>query len=355
MITGVDISKWQKGISIAKIKAEGFTHIILKAGGGDKGLYKDPQFDKFYKEATDCGMTIVGAYFFGRAFSVEEARKEANYFISLLQGKDIKCAFYDVEAKMLNQGYSHLTNICKTFLETVTNSGYRAGIYASESQFNSRWNDTLLSEYIHWVAKYSKNKPKLKSNNFIDIWQYGGESNFIRSNQVAGRTVDQDYFYTDFINDKINIITPPDFEHKSIREIALEVLTGKYGNGEMRKAVLGNHYAEVQQEVMAILKERQNVVVTKTTDQLAVEVLAGVYGSGDKRKEALGARYEEVQARVNEIILERKQNHKKYIVVKGDTLSGIAKRYNTSWVKLAEINNIKDPSKLQIGQELYIQ
>ena len=354
MITGVDISKWQKGISIPKIKAEGFTHIILKAGGGDKGLYKDSQFDTFYASAKACGMTVVGAYFFGRAFSVEEAKKEANYFISLLQGKDIQYAFYDVEAKMLNQGYSHLTEICKTFLEVVSNAGYRAGIYASESQFNSRWNDSVLAPYTHWVAKYSSKKPKLKSGNNVDIWQYGGEINYIRSNQVAGRTVDQDYFYDTLYIDK-PIIPIASLDGKSIHEIALEVLDGRYGNGTARMLSLGEYYNSVQKEVMAILKERSEQVISKTVDQLAVEVLAGVYGSGEKRKEALGSKYDEVQKRVNEIILERKQNHKTYVVVKGDTLSKIAERYSTTWQKLAEVNNITDPNKLYIGQELYIQ
>ena len=44
-----------------------------------------------------------------------------------------------------------------------------------------------------------------------------------------------------------------------------------------------------------------------------------------------------------------------YIVKKGDTLSGIAKRYNTTYQKLAKDNNIKDPNKIYVGQKIIIK
>lgn len=43
-----------------------------------------------------------------------------------------------------------------------------------------------------------------------------------------------------------------------------------------------------------------------------------------------------------------------YTVVKGDTLSGIAKKFNTTVSKLASINNIKDVNKIYVGDILKI-
>lgn len=43
-----------------------------------------------------------------------------------------------------------------------------------------------------------------------------------------------------------------------------------------------------------------------------------------------------------------------YTVVKGDTLSSIASRYNTTYQKLAEYNNIPNPSKISVGQQIII-
>ena len=136
--------------------------------------------------------------------------------------------------------------------------------------------------------------------------------------------------------------------------MAHEVLAGKWGNGSERRKNLGSRYNEVQAEVDKILKERQDKPIEKTVDQLAVEVLAGVYGNGIERRLKLGSKYAAVQKRVDEIIKERKKNQKKYVVVKGDTLSGIARRYNTTWQNIAKANNLTNPNKIYIGQQLII-
>ena len=41
---------------------------------------------------------------------------------------------------------------------------------------------------------------------------------------------------------------------QSIDEIARDVIAGKYGNGERRKQLLGDKYAEVQKRVNEILR-----------------------------------------------------------------------------------------------------
>lgn len=352
MISGIDISKWQKGLDLSKVKSEGFDKVIVKVGGADGGLYKDSQFETFYNQAKSLGM-LIGVYYFGCAFSNEQAIKEANHCISLLQGKDIKYVFYDVEAKMLNQGNIHLTNIIKEFCNALKNAGYEPGIYTSESHFNSRFNDRELKDYLHWVARYSKSAPKLNSGNTIDIWQYGGEVNYIRSNKVAGKVVDQDYLFKDF--DTNTIIVGGSTDGISTHDLALQVLDGLWGNGIDRKENLGSRYEEVQAEVDKILKERQSKPIEKSIDQLAIEVLAGLHGNGIARKIKLGKNYDAVQKRVEEIIAERKKKKKKYVVQKGDTLSKIAKKYNTTEDKLAKANNIKDKNKIYVGQELIIE
>lgn len=307
---GIDVSRYQKGFDLNYAKAEGFTYTIIKAGGADAGMYKDASFDDFYAQAKNDKM-YIGAYYFGRAFSIEDAQNEANHFISLLQGKDIIHVYYDVEGKMLNQGYTHLTDIIRTFCQTMINAGYACGIYTSESQFNSRFNDAQLIMYPHWVAKYSKNPPKLKSIALVEIWQYGGSTNYVRSPKINGTTVDQDL---------INIPWTDE--------------------GSQPKATAP-----------------KAVEYKKSIDQLANEVLAGVWGSGVMRQlklTAAGYSYREVQDRVNEIVASRKIEKKTYIVAKGDTLSSIAKRYNTTVEKLVKANGIPNKNRIVVGQELII-
>jgi LysM repeat protein len=43
-----------------------------------------------------------------------------------------------------------------------------------------------------------------------------------------------------------------------------------------------------------------------------------------------------------------------YVVQSGDTLSGIAAEFGTTWQILAELNDIDDPGRLRVGQELQL-
>lgn len=88
---------------------------------------------------------------------------------------------------------------------------------------------------------------------------------------------------------------------KSVSEIAKEVLNGAWGNGEDRKKKLiaeGYDYNAVQSEVNKLCNK-------KSVDAVAREVIAGKWDNGDARKkklQAAGYDYSEVQKRVNQLL-----------------------------------------------------
>lgn len=84
---------------------------------------------------------------------------------------------------------------------------------------------------------------------------------------------------------------------KSLDTLVKETLAGIYGNGDTRKAALGNQY----EAVMAVINGKATTP-KKTIDQLAQEVIAGKHGNGDERKKSLGSDYDAVQKRVTEIL-----------------------------------------------------
>lgn len=101
----------------------------------------------------------------------------------------------------------------------------------------------------------------------------------------------------------------------------------------------------------------------KTVDELAQEVIDGKWGNGSDRKQRLGDLYEAVQQRVNELLSgkpstdtgkEDKAGYTEYKVVAGDTLSGIAKKYGTTYQALAEYNGISNPNIIRVGQVIKI-
>lgn len=98
----------------------------------------------------------------------------------------------------------------------------------------------------------------------------------------------------------------------------------------------------------------------KTVEELAKEVLDGKWGNGEDRKKALtaaGYDYTAVQNKVNELVADGNASdpgYTEYTVVKGDTLSGIAAKYGTTYQKLAEYNGISNPNIINIGQKIKI-
>lgn len=192
---GIDISAWQGNYDLARAQKEGATFVILKAGGGDAGLYKDGRFESNYKKAKDLGLP-VGVYWFSKALTVAAAKREAEYFYTnCLKGKKFELPVYiDVENKsQLAVGKRTLTDIIKAWCEYLANINYYVGIYSSSYYFSAYMYDKELQKYAHWVAQWSKSY-----NGDTGMWQFGGEINYIRSNKVAGQTTDQNYMLTDY-------------------------------------------------------------------------------------------------------------------------------------------------------------
>ena len=98
---------------------------------------------------------------------------------------------------------------------------------------------------------------------------------------------------------------------------------------------------------------------SKTTSQLAEEVIAGQWGNGTDRKKRLtaaGYDYDAVQKVVNQKMAAKKQTAYVYYVVKrGDTLSGIASKYGTTYQRLAQINGIANPNRIYVGQKIRVK
>lgn len=97
----------------------------------------------------------------------------------------------------------------------------------------------------------------------------------------------------------------------------------------------------------------------KSNEQIAEEVIAGKWGTMPERRaklEAAGYDYNKIQSIVNYKLKTYNESGVKYHTVrKGETLTSIAKDYNTTVNKLVALNNIKNPNVIQVGQKLYIK
>lgn len=312
---GIDVSKWQGNFNFTQAKNEGIKFAIIKAAGGDGGLYKDGKYERNYAECARLGIP-VGAYFFGCAMNVATAQKEADYFANQLNGKTFNVGvWYDVEGKMLNA--ANLNDIVQAFIDRMTQKGYECGVYSNEWVFTGK---LKKCQAMRWIAKWTKNPPSIA----YKVWQFGGSTNLIRSKYVAGVVCDQDYcdlssFNVIAPNDPIPIPEPTPQPKKSNEEIAKEVINGLWGNGVDRKNRLtaaGYNYAEVQKIVNKLVKEQN------TKPSVPVQPVEVQY----------------------------------YTVKSGDTLSKIAKKYGTTVDKLMSINpQIKNKNLIYPKQKIRVK
>ena len=134
---------------------------------------------------------------------------------------------------------------------------------------------------------------------------------------------------------------------RSIEEIASHITAYVYAGGKVLQGLVNRRNDEV-----ALFNKPIDPHRTKTVRELANEVILGKHGNGEERKKALGELYDDVQEEVNKIL--KPICTITYTVKAGDTLTHIAKKYNTTIEKIAEDNNIKDINKIYAGQELKI-
>lgn len=154
---------------------------------------------------------------------------------------------------------------------------------------------------------------------------------------------------------------------KSNEEVAREVIRGEWGNGDERKRRLteaGYDYSSVQSLVNQILSGKTPQPSTKkSNEEIANEVINGNWGNGDERKRKLteaGYDYSAIQSIVNQKLGVGSKPAKQtvyHVVVRGDTLWGIAKRYygnGNRYPEIAKANNITNPDIIHVGQKLLI-
>jgi hypothetical protein len=192
---GVDLSRWDGDVSIQRLRDAGVEFVICKVGGGDQGLYRDSLFERNYRECVSNGMP-VGAYWYSAAFDEDTARREAEHCLGILNGRHLDYPVWmDVEERehqlMSTNEPGRLGRIISAFCDTIISAGYKAGVYSWKWLL-----DPCGIDYDRWVCSWTKTKPSGR----VDIWQFGGETNELRSPTVAGYgCMDQSYCFRDYV------------------------------------------------------------------------------------------------------------------------------------------------------------
>ncbi len=157
---GIDVSVWQGDIDFEKIKNAGVEFIIIRAGttkGPDGEYMIDSKFIRNIEQANAYDID-VGIYFYSYANSSEKAKEEALWVLDHI--KDYKVTLpiaFDWENWSTFNDYKlsfyQLTDMAKTFLNTVKKAGYDGMLYSSKNYLESFW---MPVEFQTWLAHYTK-------------------------------------------------------------------------------------------------------------------------------------------------------------------------------------------------------
>lgn len=194
----------------------------------------------------------------------------------------------------------------------------------------------------NWKGKvYNSSTKEVYNGNYVNVNAYFRAYNSLEES----------------ISDYFNLILNSSRYSKALNcdnflECITEIRNGGYATDPkyVNKIVsLINQYNLVQYDI------QQNVENSDNIEQLAKDTINGKYGNGEERKQRLGSLYGIVQAKVNELMGVNKQTEIIYTVQKGDCLSKIAQKYNTTVSKIAELNGITNVDFIKVGQKLLIR
>lgn len=176
---GIDVSVWNGTIDWTKVSKSGVNYAIIRCGFRGSslgGLYEDSKFAQNISNATKAGIK-VGVYFFTQAVTEAEAVEEASMCLSLVNGYNLAYPiFIDVESsggRADGLTKDQRTAIVNAFCKTITNSGYKAGVYANKNWFENKINASSLTGYTIWLAQYASKATYSQTR--YDLWQYSSK------------------------------------------------------------------------------------------------------------------------------------------------------------------------------------
>ncbi len=189
LYSGIDVSKWQGNIDFNKVKQSGVEFVMLRTGFGRFKGQEDKFFKPNYKGAKDAGL-MVGAYHYSYAKTPEEAREEAKFCLSIIEGKQFEfpVAFDMEERSVALLGKAKVSEIAKAFCDTLEEAGYYVSIYANKSWLLNYFTEEIFQKYDIWLAHWVEETDFPKA---YGMWQYTSDGEV---GGVSGR-VDLDNAY----------------------------------------------------------------------------------------------------------------------------------------------------------------
>ena len=323
---GIDVSGWQGEIDFSQVKNSGIDFVYIKSSEGQNTV--DSYFRRNYEGARSNGLNI-GFYHYVRARTTEEAILEAEHFANTIAGTVPTCKLAMDFENFGNLSTSEINEISKVFLERVQElTNKEMIIYSNTSSARTIFSEELANEYPLWVAQYYVSNPS--DNGKWSVWegfQYTDRGNVPGINGY----VDRDRFTSEILLDSQEEIPSNEENNEN---------SGNTGNvddyikytiqrGDTLSEIAQRYNTTVNELVRLNNIQNPNMIYANETLLIPTKNNSISTGSDDK-------------------------NNTIYIVQRGDTLYSIAKRFNTTVQNIVNNNGISNPNLIYPGQRLII-
>ncbi len=328
---GIDVSNWSGYINWREVRDAGIEVAIIQASEGT--FYRDPYLHEFYNGAKENGIK-VGFYHFFNPGSSPTPSEQARYFVDTIRGldSDLKLVL-DLEQTGGLDNYE-VTRQAIEFLEEVRNySGLDVAVYTytNFAQYNL-YEGLGLSEYPLWIAQLSEGGPSpnpIWGNKYV-AWQYSD------TGRVRGinASTDLDLIYDGmFLDDREDI--PKDQKQP-------QRIPGTRQEPSTQSGVI--YYTVQEGDTLTSIAQKYDTTVHEITVTNSI-VNPNLIYVGEVLKIYPGNR---------SIIKRKKVFTTTYIVQSGDTLTSIAIKFDTTVQAIAELNDLQNPNLIYVGEILKI-
>lgn len=317
-MNGIDVSSWQTGIDVSSTGAE---FVVIKATEGVG--YVNPDCDRVYQEAVSDGMPR-GVYHYAAGGKPED---EAQYFLDNIKGyigDSILILDYESYASYNGPGWA------KRWLDYVYNhTGVKPLIYMNLSTLNSyNWESVRNADYGLWIAAYH--------NGYTPYYSFD-ENSIVQGNIYPWDDCLAMFQYTSsgYLNGWNG-------------ELDLNVF---YGDRETWNAYVGEN---VDYDG-GTTTDAGNIIYYTVQYGDTLSGIATMYGTTYTELANINGIANPNLIYPGQVLAINGENQISYYIVQyGDTLSGIAYKYGTTYTELAQKNGISNPNLIYPGQVIYL-
>lgn len=310
---GIDVSEWQGDIDFRKVKEAGIEVVYIRAGQGFS--YEDAKFERNYEEAKKNGLKI-GVYHYVTARSMEEAKLQAQFFVSLVSKKQIDCKLAMDFESFGDLSRSEINQVALEYIKEVERLSKKEVVVYSNTYDATNIFNKEVAEYPLWVAQYGVSSPQDNGN-----WKNWVGYQYSSTGRVSGieGNVDLDRYTEDIFLSEAEEI--PEVENPKCN----------YEDRIRYKIKPGDTLSEIALKYNTTVKHLAQINDIKNPNLIyAGEIIIISHNHNNS------------------------SNQKTYTIKWGDTLSEIALKYNTTVFKLVRLNNIANPNLIYAGEKLRI-